>query len=197
MTGTGKQAHGPESTLILFNKPYGVLCQFTDADGRKTLADYIDAPGFYAAGRLDRDSEGLLLLTSDGTLQQRISHPRYKLTKRYLVQVDGDISQQAINQLNRGVALKDGLARAIDARRVDEPAGLWPRDPPIRVRRHLPTSWLQLSLREGRNRQVRRMTAAVGFPTLRLIRTHIGGCDVWSTPGGHWRFESPSALHIR
>ena len=177
-----------QSHILLFNKPFGVLCQFTDADGRKTLADYIDAPGFYAAGRLDRDSEGLLLLTDDGALQQRISHPRFKLTKQYLVQVDGDIDSGAIEQLRKGVQLKDGPARAVQIARTDPPDALWPRDPPIRVRRNIPTSWLKISLAEGRNRQVRRMTAAVNFPTLRLIRTDIGPYDVWPIFNGEWRY---------
>ncbi len=181
------------SGLLLFNKPFGVLCQFTDAEGRATLADYIDAPGYYAAGRLDRDSEGLLLLTNDGTIQQRISHPRFKLTKRYLVQVDGDIDEPALQALRRGVQLKDGPARATRVRRVEEPAELWEREPPIRVRRNIPTSWVEISLQEGRNRQVRRMTAAVNFPTLRLIRTHIGQHEVWSLRSGEWRF-APSAF---
>ncbi|ASJ70460.1 pseudouridine synthase [Granulosicoccus antarcticus] len=174
--------------IVLFNKPFGVLCQFTDADKRKTLADYIEAPGFYAAGRLDRDSEGLLLLTNDGALQQRISHPRFKLTKQYLVQVDGQIDARAIEQLRKGVQLKDGPARAVQVSQVDPPEVLWPRDPPIRIRQNIPTSWLQISLQEGRNRQVRRMTAAVNFPTLRLIRTHIGPYEVWPLKNGEWQF---------
>lgn len=176
------------SRILLFNKPFGVLCQFTDAEGRQTLADYVDAPGFYAAGRLDKDSEGLLLLTDDGALQQRISHPRFKLVKQYLVQVDGDIDAKAIEQLRKGVQLKDGPARAVYIARTEPPDTLWARVPPIRVRKDIPTSWLQISLREGRNRQVRRMTAAVNFPTLRLIRTHIGPYDVWSLANGEWRY---------
>lgn len=181
---------GEHPGILLFNKPFGVLCQFTDAEGRQTLADYIDAPGFYAAGRLDRDSEGLLLLTDDGALQQRISDPRFKLVKQYLVQVDGDIGPEAIEQLRKGVQLKDGLARAARVTRTEPPDALWARDPPIRVRKNIPTSWLQISLREGRNRQVRRMTAAVDFPTLRLIRTHIGSYDVWSLSNGEWRYAT-------
>lgn len=179
---------GEPSRILLFNKPFGVLCQFTDADGRQTLADYINAPGFYAAGRLDKDSEGLLLLTNDGALQQRISHPRFKLVKQYLVQVDGEIDEKAIEQLRKGVKLKDGPARAAHVARAEPPESLWPRDPPIRVRKEIPTSWLQISLREGRNRQVRRMTAAVNFPTLRLIRTHIGPYEVWPIANGEWRY---------
>ncbi len=181
-------------SLLLFNKPFGVLCQFTDAEGRDTLAQYIKAPGYYAAGRLDRDSEGLLLLTNDGPLQQRISHPRFKLAKTYLAQVDGEISQSAVLELMQGVILKDGPARAIDVKQVNEPEDLWLREPPIRYRKNSPTSWLLLSLKEGRNRQVRRMTAAVGFPTLRLIRTHIGQASVWPLAPGESRFHSPDIL---
>ncbi|MGK0283051.1 MAG: 23S rRNA pseudouridine2457 synthase, partial [Patiriisocius sp.] len=174
-----KPATNSAISLLLFNKPFGVLCQFTDADGRDTLANYIQEPGYYAAGRLDKDSEGLLLLTNDGALQQRISHPRFKLPKTYLVQVDGYITDDALRQLQRGVKLKDGQARAISVERTAEPATLWPRNPPIRVRQAIPTTWMNITLKEGRNRQVRRMTAAVNFPTLRLIRTSIGGCSVW------------------
>lgn len=171
---------------MLFNKPFGVLCQFTDNDGRETLADYISAPGYYAAGRLDRDSEGLMVLTNDGKLQQRISDPAFKLPKTYLVQVDGEIDSKAIRALNHGIRLKDGHAQAFDAHRLEPPTYLWSRDPPIRVRKNIPTSWIQLTLKQGRNRQVRRMSAAVGFPTLRLIRTRIGECDVQSlAPGNH------------
>jgi len=180
--------------LLLFNKPFGVLCQFTDADGRDTLARYIDAPGYYAAGRLDKDSEGLLLLTNDGALQQRISHPRFKLAKTYLAQVEGEISKEALRNLRSGITLKDGPARAQDVKQVDEPDGLWPREPPVRFRKNLPTSWLQLSLREGRNRQVRRMGAAVGYPVLRLIRTHIGQASVWSMQPGEFSFHPPTVL---
>ena len=161
------------SKIILFNKPFGVLSQFTDEDGRPTLADYIDQPGFYAAGRLDFDSEGLMLLTDDGQLQHQISHPRQKLPKTYWVQVEGEISDAALAELRRGVQLKDGITAPARARRLSEPA-VWPRQPPVRQRQSIPTSWLELTIREGRNRQVRRMTAAVGFPTLRLIRKAIG-----------------------
>lgn len=183
------------SSLIVFNKPFGVLCQFTDECGRQTLADYIDQPGFYAAGRLDKDSEGLMLLTNDGRLQSRISHPRFKLPKTYLVQVEGDINETALDHLRIGVRLKDGMARAQQVQRVSEPAELWPRTPPIRVRQHIPTSWITLTLSEGRNRQVRRMSAAVGFPTLRLIRIDMGALNVWSLAPGQWRWENASALN--
>ena len=184
----------PANQLLLFNKPYGVLCQFTDPQGRLTLADFIDAPGFYAAGRLDRDSEGLLLLTNNGKLQQRIAHPRFKLPKQYLVQVDGEITESALHSLTDGVQLKDGLSRAVAAQRVSEPAELWQRDPPIRVRKNIPTSWLRVTLTEGRNRQVRRMTAAAGFPTLRLIRTQIGPCSVWPIGCGRYSMRPASVL---
>jgi 23S rRNA pseudouridine2457 synthase len=182
-------------SLLLFNKPFGVLCQFTDTDGRDTLANYIRQPDYYAAGRLDKDSEGLLLLTNDGALQQRISHPRFKLPKTYLVQVDGDITDEALQQLQRGVKLKDGQARAVSVERTAEPANMWPRNPPIRVRQAIPTSWVNITLKEGRNRQVRRMTAAVNFPTLRLIRTSIGGCSVWPLEPGQSAFKTPDELY--
>lgn len=173
------------SEIILFNKPYGVLSQFTDEDGRPTLADYVHRPGFYAAGRLDFDSEGLLLLTDDGQLQHQISHPRQKLPKTYWVQVEGEVSDEALAALRRGVQLKDGMTAPAKARRLPEPA-VWPRTPPVRQRQSIPTSWLELTIREGRNRQVRRMTAAVGFPTLRLIRTAIGNWQLGELgPGQH------------
>lgn len=160
--------------LIALNKPYGVLCQFTDPQGRATLADYVRQKDVYAAGRLDHDSEGLLLLTDDGALAHRLTDPRHKQAKTYLVQVDGAIDDAAIAALRRGVVLKDGPTLPAVAEHAAEPAWLWPRDPPVRFRKAIPTSWLRLTLREGRNRQVRRMTAAVGFPTLRLIRESIG-----------------------
>lgn len=161
------------ANLILLNKPYDMLSQFTDDTGRRTLADCIKTPGFYPAGRLDRDSEGLLLLTDCGKLQQKISDPKHKMGKVYWAQVEGEITDEAIIKLSNGVELKDGMTRPAKARRIDEPQ-LWERIPPIRERKNIPTSWVELTLFEGRNRQVRRMTAAVGFPTLRLVRYSIG-----------------------
>ena len=168
------------ASLILFNKPFQVLSQFTDTQGRKTLADYLQAPGYRVAGRLDYDSEGLLLLTDDGRLQQQIANPRHKQWKTYQVQVEGEIEPQAISQLNNGVLLKDGMSLPAKARKIEEPKGLWPRTPPVRSRKTVPDSWLELSIREGRNRQVRRMTAAVNFPTLRLLRVRIAD---WTLEG--------------
>lgn len=173
--------------LILFNKPYGVLSQFTDAGGRPTLADYLPIPGVYVAGRLDRDSEGLLALTDDGALQTRISHPRHKQPKTYWVQVEGIPDEAALEKLRRGVELNDGPTRPTDARRIVEPDDLWPRDPPIRYRAAIPAAWLEITLREGRNRQVRRMTAAIGHPTLRLIRCRIGDWTLDGLVPGQWR----------
>jgi 23S rRNA pseudouridine2457 synthase len=160
--------------LIALNKPYGVLCQFTTDDGRPTLADYVKHKDVYPAGRLDHDSEGLLLLTDDGRLAHRLTDPQHKQPKTYLVQVDGPVSDDAIAALRRGVQLKDGLTLPAGAEHAIEPDWLWSRDPPVRFRKAIPTSWLTVTLREGRNRQVRRMTAAVGFPTLRLIRVRVG-----------------------
>ena len=176
--------------LILFNKPYGVLSQFTDrgtaGSVRPTLSDYIDLPGVYPAGRLDLDSEGLMLLTDDGRLQARIADPRYKQPKTYLVQIEGEIADAALDQLRQGVRLNDGLTLPADASRIPAPA-LWPRDPPIRVRQSIPDCWIKLTIREGRNRQVRRMTAAVGHPTLRLVRWRIGEWTVEGMETGTWQ----------
>jgi len=193
--------------LLLFNKPYGVLSQFSDQGGdsedktntaathsktlnpsspRQTLAEYIDAPGFYPAGRLDRDSEGLLLLTDNGKLQSHISHPRHKLIKTYYVQVEGSMTTAALVQLKQGVVLKDGPAKAVSAATTASPDWLWPRVPPIRQRKTVTDSWLILAINEGRNRQVRRMTAAVGFPTLRLIRYSVGDWNLENIPQGQW-----------
>lgn len=175
--------------MILLNKPYGVLCQFTAADGRPTLADHVDVPGVYPAGRLDADSEGLVVLTADGRQQARIADPRHKLPKTYWVQVEGIPDQRAISRLRGGVKLSDGPTRPARARLLPEP-DVWPRTPPIRTRAHIPTAWLELTLTEGRNRQVRRMTAAVGHPTLRLIRWAIGDWTLAGLRPGEWREEA-------
>lgn len=175
--------------LILFNKPFGVLSQFTDRGtqtARPTLSAFIDLPGVYPAGRLDRDSEGLLLLTDDGRLQARIADPRFKLAKTYLVQVEGEPDDAALARLRSGVLLNDGPTRSAEVERIDDPA-LWPRDPPIRFRANVPDRWLKLVIREGRNRQVRRMTAAVGHPTLRLVRWSIGDWSLGDLAPGTWR----------
>ena len=183
--------------IILLNKPFQVLSQFTDAEGRATLADYLSAPGFRPAGRLDFDSEGLLVLTDDGALQQQIANPRHKQWKTYLVQVEGLVSDAALEQLRAGVELKDGLTLPARARRM-EPPSLWPRVPPVRARKSVPDSWLELSIREGRNRQVRRMTAAVGLPTLRLVRTRIGNWSLGSLqPGQHRQLEAHPGADTR
>ena len=173
--------------LILLNKPFRVLSQFRDADGRATLGDFVDVPNVYPAGRLDYDSEGLILLTDDGRLQARISQPRSRTRKTYWAQVEGTPTDDQLRQLERGVKLKDGPARAVSAQLIDEPAELWERDPPIRYRKNVPDSWIEVVLTEGRNRQVRRMTAAVGLPTLRLVRYSIGEWSIDGLAPGEWR----------
>lgn len=180
-------------TLITFNKPFRVLTRFTDPERRPTLADYLDLPGIYPAGRLDFDSEGLLLLTDDGQLRAAITEPHHGVVKVYWVQVEGLPDRAALARLETGVRLADGLTRPARARLVAEPAGLWPRDPPIRFRAAIPTAWLELAIREGRNRQVRRMTAAVGFPTLRLIRASVGPFGLSGLPPGESREVERSA----
>lgn len=173
------------STLYLLNKPFQVLSQFTDSEGRDTLANFIKTPKIYPAGRLDYDSEGLLILTGDGAAQARISDPKHKLPKTYWAQVEGSISDEAIKKLQQGVFLKDGKTKPAKAKRIKQP-NIWPRTPPIRERANAPTSWLELSITEGKNRQVRRMTAEVGFPTLRLIRYSIGQWTLDNiAPGEH------------
>ncbi|HEX7858354.1 MAG TPA: pseudouridine synthase [Sphingobium sp.] len=179
--------------LILFNKPYGVLPQFTDErseTARPTLSQFIDVPHVYPAGRLDLDSEGLLLLTDDGRLQARIADPKFKTPKTYLVQVEGDPQEDALAQLRKGVRLKDGMTLPAEVEYI-EPPELWPRDPPVRFRKTVPDRWIRLTIREGRNRQVRRMTAAVGHPTLRLVRWSIGEWSIAGIQPGEWR-EAPS-----
>lgn len=181
-----------EPRLLLLNKPFDVLTQFNDADGRSTLKEFVPVPGVYPAGRLDRDSEGLLLLTNDGQLQARIADPKHKLAKTYWVQVEGEITPEQLQRLRDGVELNDGMTLPADARPLDEP-DLWPRHPPVRFRKSVPTCWLELVIREGRNRQVRRMTAAVGLPTLRLVRVRIGPWSLEGLQPGEWR-EVPARL---
>ena len=172
--------------LVLFNKPFNVLSQFTDKAGRATLADYIAIPNIYAAGRLDANSEGLLLLTDEGNVQNKIAHPKFKLEKTYWVQVDGDIDQQAINKLRAGVLLKDGNTKPAKVKKIEQPE-LWLRDPPVRYRANIPTSWAEIKITEGKNRQIRRMTAAVGFPTLRLVRCSIGDWSLGDLKPGEFK----------
>ena len=173
--------------LILLNKPYDMLCQFTDGEGRATLADVVPVKGVYPAGRLDRDSEGLVILTDDGHLQARISDPRHKLEKTYFAQVEGVVSENAIEALSKGVTLKDGPTLPARARAAAPPDWLWPRTPPIRERKTVPDGWIELTIREGRNRQVRRMCAAVGLPCLRLIRWRVGDWTLQGLTPGEWR----------
>ncbi|WP_370228648.1 pseudouridine synthase [Cognatishimia sp.] len=181
--------------VILFNKPFDVLSQFTDkgteGSTRRTLSEFIDVPGVYAAGRLDRDSEGLLVLTDSGKLQNRIANPKNKMSKCYWVQVEGIPTDDALQDLRQGVDLKDGKTRPAKVRRMDAPAGLWPRTPPIRVRKSVPDCWIELTISEGRNRQVRRMTAAVGHPTLRLIRYRVGSWTLDGIDSGNWIDGAP------
>ncbi|MBL37432.1 MAG: pseudouridine synthase [Xanthomonadales bacterium] len=178
--------------LIAFNKPYGVLCQFSGEGA--TLADYIDVPGVYPAGRLDKDSEGLLLLTDDGALQARISSPKFKLPKTYWALVEREPDGIALDRLRRGVEVDGKLTRPAKARRIDAPENLWPRDPPVRYRKNVADAWLELTISEGRNRQVRRMTAAVGHPTLRLVRWSIDGFTLEGLAPGQWRHMDASEL---
>ncbi|MBK6674199.1 MAG: pseudouridine synthase [Proteobacteria bacterium] len=184
------------AVLIAFNKPFNVHCKFTRGENQRTLADYIDVPDVYPAGRLDADSEGLLLLTDDGALQARIASPRHKLPKVYWAQVENLVTDEALASLRAGVDLGDFRTLPAGARRIEEPAGLWPRDPPIRHRARIPTSWVELTLREGKNRQVRRMTAKVGFPTLRLIRAAIGSVSLAGLAPGQWREISTTQLDL-
>jgi len=185
--------------LILLNKPFGVLCQFGPAEGRRTLKDFVPVPGVYPAGRLDADSEGLVVLTDDGRVQAAIADPRHKLEKGYWVQVEGTPTETALERLRRGLELPDGPTRPASAQAIPEPPGLWTREPPIRVRKAIPTAWLEMGLREGRNRQVRRMTAAVGLPTLRLVRFRAGPWGLEGLAPGQWRevaMPAPGLLRV-
>ncbi|MCK0512318.1 rRNA large subunit pseudouridine synthase E [Aromatoleum buckelii] len=184
------------SRLILLNKPYGVICQFSGDGAHVTLKAFVPVPGVYPAGRLDTDSEGLLLLTDDGALQHRIADPRHKLPKTYVVQVEGEPDDAALAALRGGLDLGDFVTRPCGARRVAEPEWLWPRDPPVRFRKNVPTSWLEIVLHEGKNRQVRRMTAKAGFPTLRLIRVAIGDWSLSGLAPGQWRSEQVESAAV-
>src|SRR6185312_12133829 len=175
--------------IILFNKPYGVLSQFNGSNPAETLADYISMPNFYAAGRLDKDSEGLLILTNDGQLQHRLANPRFKCEKTYWIQIEGVPTKEALMKLQQGVLLKDGITRPAKVKILSEPI-IWSRVPPIRFRKNIPTTWLEIKITEGRNRQVRRMTAAVGYPTLRLIRVAIGSWQLGKLQPGEWRLAN-------
>jgi len=175
--------------IVLLNKPYNVLCQFTDKDNRSNLSNFVSIPDIYPAGRLDKDSEGLVLLTNDGELQHKIANPKHKLWKTYWVQVEGEFGENALEHLSNGIELKDGLTKPAKIQLIAEPGNLWSRDPPVRHRANIPTSWVKIALQEGKNRQIRRMTAAVGFPTLRLIRQSIGRYSLDNLQPGEYRTE--------
>ncbi len=196
LASAGSQTHRAMTTLLL-NKPYGVLTKFSDPQGRPTLRPLVEHQGVYPAGRLDADSEGLVVLTDDGRLQARITHPRHHWPKTYWVQVEGAVDEQALQRLRAGVLLRDGPTRPARCRQIPEPPALWPRSPPIRFRKSVPTSWIELTIKEGRNRQVRRMTAAVGHPTLRLIRYAIGNWTLERLAPGQWREVEPPASNHR